>query len=338
MQPTNTPDNQSPAEPTPGDKPDATVVGDGAAKAVKPSSGSRNLLLRSISALAVLGMTYGCLRWDVVNGSGWAWALLLSLASLSCLREFFRFAIGCEIEPFTWLGYLCGPAWILAQEWELSGASAACMRISPGWLIFLFFCVGTMLLQLTRRSNDNAMNNISVTVFGLIYCAILPGLGTHLRHLQLQPYGWPMNGIEFVVTCIFISKVSDVGALLTGKRWGKTKLIPRLSPGKTREGALGGLVFSIALLQFMVWVAPWMALAELGRPLLVLLSVLLAAGGLAGDLIESAFKRNSHRKDAGTGVPGFGGVLDMMDSLMVATPVMYFFLIACGAEYVKSIP
>lgn len=305
---------------------------------VKKKRSTRNLFLRGLSALGSLAIIYGCLRWDVVNASGWAWAALVSLLSLLCLREFFRFAADCDIEPFRWPGYVCGPAWILAEEWGLSGGAAGRIpaNVSPAWIVFLFFMVAVMVAQLTRRSNENALTNVAATLLGLVYCAMLPGVNVHLRHLELGPNGWPMHGIEFAVTCIFVSKVSDVGALLTGSRWGRTKLIPRLSPGKTWEGALGGLLFSVVLLQFMTLTSPWMALAGLGRWKLLLLSFLLAAGGLAGDLIESAFKRNSRRKDAGTGVPGFGGVLDLTDSLMVATPVMYFFLIACGAKYVQS--
>lgn len=303
----------------------------------KRKRSTRNLIHRAASALLSLGVIYGSLRWDAVNHSGWGWAAVMALTALLCLREFFRLATDCEIEPFKWLGYICGPAWIFAEEWGLSGGSARYLDAGPGWIVFLFLVVGAMLLQLTRRSNDNALTNVCATVFGVVYCALLPGLNVHLRHLELAKGGWPMHGIEFVVVCIFVSKVSDVGALLTGSRWGKTKLIPRLSPGKTWEGAIGGLLFSVFLLQFMTLTAPWMALAGLGRPLLVLLSFLLAAGGLAGDLIESAFKRNSRRKDAGGGVPGFGGVLDLTDSLMIATPIMYFFLIACGAKYVQSL-
>lgn len=297
---------------------------------------TRNLLLRGVSALAALLLVYGCLRWDVVNGGGWAWALLIAGGSLLCLREFYRLAADCEIQPFSVFGYICGPLWILVQEWELSGESAAYLRVGPSWLMFVFICTGSMLLQLTRRTNDTALVNVAATIFGLVYCAMLPGLSVHFRHMQLAAGGWPMHGIEFAVVCIFISKVSDVGALLTGSRWGRRKLIPRLSPGKTWEGALGGLMFSILLLLFMAWTAPWMALAGLGVPSLILLAFLLAAGGLAGDLIESALKRNSRRKDAGTGVPGFGGILDLADSLMVASPVLYFFLVVNGAEYVQS--
>lgn len=312
-----------------------TPGSDGAGTGAKEKGGRRrrNLVLRAASALGALGLIYLCLRWDAVNGSGWAWAGLVALFSLLCLREFYRFALDCGVSPFSTLGYIVGPLWVLAMEWDLSHGPNG-LNISASWSVFVFAGAGAMLLQLTRKSNDEALGNVALTLFGIIYCCVLPGLSLHFRHMQLGADGWPMHGIEFAIVCIFVAKVSDVGALLTGSRWGKHKLIPRLSPGKTWEGAVGGLLFSVLLLQFMVYTAPWMALAQLGTIKLALLSFLLAAGGLAGDLVESAFKRNSRRKDAGAGVPGFGGMLDLTDSLMVASPVMYFFLVFFGAEYV----
>lgn len=301
----------------------------------KKKKSTRNLLLRGLSACAVLGLIYGCLRWDTANESGWAWAGFLALFSVFCMREFYRLAVDRGVRPFVAFGYVCGPLWILASEWGLSGQAANHVNFDPAWMAFLFAATGSLLLQLTRKSNEGSLDNVSITLLGIIYCAMLPGLSVHFRHMRLTPCGWPLDGVEFAIVVIFVSKVSDVGALLTGRRWGRHKLIPRLSPGKTWEGAVGGLLFSIGLLQFMAWTAPYMALASLGRGMLLLLSVLLAAGGLAGDLVESAFKRSSRRKDAGGGVPGFGGVLDLSDSLMVASPVMYFFLVICGAEYVR---
>ena len=302
---------------------------------VKRKRSTRNLILRGFSAIAAVALVYGSLRWDLANDSGWAWAALVALLSIFCLREFYRLAADCDIQPFSALGFVAGPLYVLATEWDLSGGSARHLAFNASWAVFFLAVTAAMLLQLTRRSNDNALINVAATLFGVIYCAMLPSLNVHFRHMRLGPEGWPMHGVEFVVVCIFISKVSDVGALLTGSRWGKHKLIPRLSPGKTWEGAAGGMIFSILLLQFMTLTAPWMALASLPRWQQALLSILLAAAGLAGDLVESAFKRNSRRKDAGTGVPGFGGMLDLTDSLMVAAPILYFFLVICGADYVK---
>lgn len=297
---------------------------------------SSNLVLRGASALAALGLLYYSMVWDITRGSAWGWTLLVSCFSLMAMREFYRLAEGGGARPFSLLGYGGGVAWLLATEWSLSGAAAGWLAADPGWLVILIVVVGTMLLQLTRRTNEQAIDNVAATLFGIVYCAILPGVLIHIHHLGLAPDGWPAHGVEFVIVCIFIAKVADVGALLIGSRWGKHKLIPRLSPGKTWEGAVGGLLFSVFLLQLMVWTEPRMALAQLGWGWALLLSVLLAAGSLAGDLIESAFKRSSNRKDAGAGVPGFGGVLDLTDSLMIAGPVLYFFLLACGAKYVGS--
>lgn len=302
---------------------------------IKRKRSTRNLILRGASALGAIGLLYFCLYWDTTRSSGWAWAGFVSALSLLCLREFYRLASDCGIFPFSLLGYVTGPLLVLAMEWDLSGG-AGLLGLQAAWAVGVFACAGAMLLQLTRKSNDNALNNVSITIFGIVYCCLLPGITVHLRHLGFGGSdSWPMHGIEFALVCVFVSKVSDVGALLTGSRWGKHKLIPRLSPGKTIEGALGGLLFSVFLLQLMALSAPNMALAGLGRGWLVVLSALLAAGGLAGDLIESAFKRNSHRKDAGAGVPGFGGVLDLTDSIMLAAPVMYFFLVFMGAGYVR---
>ncbi len=316
----------SPAPPQPGE-------GDPKKRALS------NLVLRGISAIAVIGILYLGLHWDVVHGYGWAWAGIIAVFSVLGLREFYRFATNCDMSPFIWLGYIAGPVFVFAQEWGLSGASKRYLTFDPAFGVMLLFTVGAMLLQLTRKTNANALIDVSVTIFGFIYCAVLPAMSQHLRHLAFPGVGaegWPMHGVEFTIVCIFVAKVADVGALLTGSRWGKRKLIPRLSPGKTWEGALGGLLFSVFLLQFMALTNPHMALHRVGYAWMALLSLLLAIGGLGGDLIESAFKRNSRRKDAGRGVPGFGGILDLTDSLMVAQPLMYFFLVLFGAEYVQS--
>lgn len=305
------------------------------AAAGRSGRSTRNLVLRGGSAIGVLALMYLCLWWDITRAGGWAWAALVAMGSILCLREFYRLAEGAGIGPYSFIGYVAAPAWILASEWDLSGGSVRTIDVPVALAVPVLAGMAAMLWQLTRKTNDNALVNVSLTFFGFVYCGLLPGTIIHLRHLRLAPGGWPSHGVEFVVVCIFVAKVSDVGALLIGRRWGKHKLIPRLSPGKTWEGALGGLLFSILLLQFMTWVEPRMALAQLGRGAQILLSVCLAVGGLGGDLIESAFKRDSRKKDAGAAVPGFGGVLDLLDSLMIATPVMYFFLLACGAEYVK---
>ena len=294
----------------------------------------RNLILRGFSALAVLAVLYYVLVWDLHHRGAWAWAILLSVFSFLFLREFYRLAVACGAEPFVWFGCFVGPLWMLALEWDYSGGSLAAgfPGTAAADAVMALGIIGSMLLQLTRKSNDRALSSVGMTILGLVYCAYLPSFLLRMRHMAFEPSGWPMQGVELVVVCVFVSKVADVGALMTGKRWGKHKLIPRLSPGKTWEGAIGGLVFSLLLLQLMAWSDPELCLNHLGTGMLLLLAFTLALAGLGGDLVESCFKRNSQMKDAGAGVPGFGGILDLSDSLFLAAPVMYYFLLASGAR------
>ncbi|MDR1613053.1 MAG: phosphatidate cytidylyltransferase [Planctomycetota bacterium] len=296
---------------------------------------TRNLALRAGSAITAILLVYLAARWDVAYESGWACAILTAAGAALCLREFYRLAVMCGFFPFSRFGRIVGPLWVLALEWDLGGgARAAGMPAAAATLAMAVLMTGSMLLQLTRKSNHLALSSVALTMFGFLYCCWLPGFVIHLRHLAFSPSGWPMDGVEFVLVCIFLTKVSDIGALLVGGRWGARKLIPRLSPGKTWEGALGGLAFSVLLMQFMAFTNPIMALARLGWARLALLSFLMSAVGLLGDLVESCFKRNSRMKDAGSGVPGFGGVLDLFDSVYLTLPVMYFFALIHGARYV----
>ena len=292
---------------------------------------TRNLVLRSLSALSILCLMYLALYRDILHGDlgGLGWAVLAALLSVPGLREFFRLVRSCGVKPFSAAGYVLGPLWLLASEWELSGGAAP---IGADTVFLIVAVIAFMLLQLTRKTNENAPLHVAASLLGMVYCVFLPGLTLRLHHLELSPGGWPAHGTEFVVVCVFVSKVADVGALLVGSRWGRHKMIPRLSPGKTWEGAAGGFVFSLLLLQFMILTEPRMALARLGTAGLLLLSFLLAAAGMTGDLVESAFKRGGGRKDAGRGVPGFGGMLDLIDSIILAAPAMYLFLLFYGAR------
>jgi phosphatidate cytidylyltransferase len=137
-----------------------------------------------------------------------------------------------------------------------------------------------------------------------------------------------------LVSLIAIVKMSDTGQYAVGRLIGRHKLAPVVSPGKTWEGAIGGLVFAIATAWLIfAWSAPRMTNSPGGLPPLgesvaggvriTLFAVLLAAAGLLGDLAESMLKRDAEVKDSSTWLPGFGGVLDLMDSLLGAAPVAY---------------
>lgn len=118
--------------------------------------------------------------------------------------------------------------------------------------------------------------------------------------------------------------LSDVGAFVVGKSWGGTRLAPALSPGKTRMGVLGNLAGAVAGTSLAAW------LGIVGGHWMVTLPVAVAVGAVWGDLLESLLKREARVKDAGTWLPGFGGLLDRIDSLLVVTLLVYVLLAGFG--------
>jgi phosphatidate cytidylyltransferase len=114
---------------------------------------------------------------------------------------------------------------------------------------------------------------------------------------------------------------SDTGAYFAGKAFGKHKLIPKVSPGKTWEGLIGGLLAAV----LFAAVASLTFFSELPLQYSIPLAVVLAGVGVLGDLAESAMKRGSNTKDAASILPGHGGLLDRLDSLLLNAPILYYF-------------
>jgi phosphatidate cytidylyltransferase len=170
---------------------------------------------------------------------------------------------------------------------------------------------------------DGAMANAGGTLLAIVYLGVLPGF---YLPICLTHSAWMMLAIVCVVKC------ADIGAFATGKAIGKHKLIPWLSPGKTVEGFLGGLALSGIMGALLAWTfhawagGRWAAVAPewaLGGGLVA--GIILGAVGQLGDLLESLLKRDAGVKDSGV-VPGFGGVLDILDSPLLAAPVAYWML------------
>jgi phosphatidate cytidylyltransferase len=134
-------------------------------------------------------------------------------------------------------------------------------------------------------------------------------------------------GMLALISLIATVKMSDTGQYFAGRLFGRHKLAPRVSPGKTWEGLVGGFAFAIATAWFVfAWVGPRIAGSAAPKPsfaVILLFAVSVAVAGLLGDLAESMLKRDAGVKDSSTWMPGFGGVLDLLDSLLGAAPVAY---------------
>ena len=170
------------------------------------------------------------------------------------------------------------------------------------------------LMPVVRANTTRAIRDFGVAAVGLIILSVMLAHGVALAAEQGE------TGVLLVAAVCLGCAGSDVGAFIVGKRFGRVALAPSLSPSKTREGLIGNVLGAGVGIAVM---AP--ALASIGNPLLLLgLMVIVGFGSVWGDLLESAAKREFGVKDAGTWLPGFGGILDRVDSLLLALPLAYW--------------
>jgi phosphatidate cytidylyltransferase len=186
----------------------------------------------------------------------------------------------------------------LTKRWEL--------------LFIVLVLISLFLMQLRRRENTNAVVDIAVTIFGILYISWFFSFIIKLRLLA--------NGAGLVGALVFMTKSGDIGAFLVGSKWGKHPLIARISPKKTIEGALGGLIFSVGA---AIASMPLLNFSFLNT---VLVGSFIGIFAQVGDLCESLIKRDCAVKDASGIFPGLGGVLDVIDSLLFTAPVFYFYI------------
>lgn len=229
-----------------------------------------------------------------------------------------------------WCFFLAVEAFILVGLWEFfSLAEQKGLLVHRGFgLVFgallpfsayfslqptnlLMVIVALFIFLFNRKSPDKTITSVSVSVFGIIYVA---WFFSYLIKIKLLP-----NGADWVAYTILIVKSGDMAAYFVGKKFGKTKLLEHVSPKKSIEGALGQMVATIALSVgsvFYLHVPP---------SHLFILGAVVGALALLGDLAESLIKRDAGVKDSGN-IPGLGGMLDVMDSLLFTIPVVYFYL------------
>lgn len=194
--------------------------------------------------------------------------------------------------------------------------------LAAGGALFVALA-GTVLFS--RSPDQRPLASVAITTFGVLYAGATLAYAYALRHHRFVVE--PAAGAALVFFPIVLTWVSDTGAYAAGKSLGRRKLMPAVSPGKTVEGTIGGIVASMAgawayntlLLQPVAQLAltPWTALV---------FGAVISAVGQVGDLVESLFKREAGVKDSSTLLSAHGGVLDRLDSLYFAIPVGYLVL------------
>jgi phosphatidate cytidylyltransferase len=176
-----------------------------------------------------------------------------------------------------------------------------------------------------RGVHGKPLAAVAVTVIGVLYTGASIGFGYSLRHHSLV--GTRMAGTALVLLPLLLTWASDTGAYFVGRAVGRRKLIPSVSPGKTVEGALGGLVLTVLI----CWAYTRGVLeprAQVSMPLwaIVLFGAAISVAAQFGDLFESLLKREAGVKDSSGFIPGHGGFLDRFDSLFFVLPVAYLLL------------
>jgi phosphatidate cytidylyltransferase len=199
-----------------------------------------------------------------------------------------------------------------------------------GWLALglaaalLVAIVGALI---DYRSPGRAVVQLALAGFAILYAGGLIGFIVQLRLLSARSSPDGRLGMLALIALIATVKMSDTGQYTFGRLFGKHKLSPIVSPGKTWEGAVGGLLVAV-MTSWFVFTAVARSLLGPGAlpvrvPMIVLFGVGVATAGIIGDLAESLLKRDAGVKDSSNWMPGFGGVLDLLDSLLVAAPVAY---------------
>ncbi len=183
--------------------------------------------------------------------------------------------------------------------------------------MFAFYLIALEVM----RPNQNSMYSVIFTLFGYLY---IPWLFGYVITLRYTPDG--VLGLWYLLLPMLAIIASDVGAYVVGKLFGRRKLAPQLSPNKTLEGAFGGLGLAIFIVTATAYGLEYWRGIHVDLYDAILFSVLVASAAQLGDLFESLIKRWAGVKDAGGLLPGHGGVLDRIDSMLFAVPVTYYFV------------
>jgi len=275
-----------------------------------PSVGKdrRTFIKRAVSAAIAIPVV------AAVVWFGAPWTTILAVAwSIGAVLEFYtlvKYSKG--LSPLVFPGIVLVLLFVISPHLENVFTSA---NISFTSLLLTAAVMLPLAFLLGRRGKENAFANWAWTVAGVLYIGWLMSYLVALRAFD--------NGAAWVYLALLCTFASDICAYLVGRTFGRHKMAPYISPGKTWEGAVGGvagaiIVSVVVILLFGLPVTWWGA---------IILGALISVIGQVGDLVKSLFKRNVEVKDSGNFLPGHGGFLDRMDSIAFAGVTVYYFAV-----------
>ena len=263
----------------------------------------------------------------------WTYALVISAFVAAALFEFFTMVRHRGILVHRPLSVGLGLVFTGLVAWRsmVEPGLVPTPVVGPGataisWMWDIFWPATIVIIfirQFTRENTFEALGGLATTLFGLAYIAALFSYFLYIRTSD------PRQGAWLIFYLILVTKMGDVGAYAIGNLIGRHTLIPRISPKKTVEGFVGAVIVSAAV---GLLARPMLGAQHIfGQPVSasgsLLLGVILGVIGQLGDLAESLLKRDCQVKDTGSLLPGLGGVLDVIDSLLFTAPILYGILI-----------
>lgn len=245
--------------------------------------------------------------------------ILLAVCALTTW-EFFSMLDAGSMPNFRMFGVGVGLA-LMAVTWALLQKTQGAYD-GGEWLVLLAAVALMFIRQFPQKNNPRPIETMSATLFGIMYVPFLFNFFTKLLYTPEAP-----DGRLILVYMIIVVKCTDIGAYFVGCAIGKHKIFPRISPAKSWEGCIGGLVTGAAAsLIFLYIVKGQVGGLEVSMAHGLALGLLLGVAGIVGDLAESMVKRAVGVKDSGSYIQGMGGVMDVLDSLLFAAPVLYVYV------------
>lgn len=262
-----------------------------------------NFLKRTLTAAAFVAVLLGCTYYHQFS-----FIILFFIITILGVWEFYLLSEKGSNKPHKVLGTFAASIFFATNAAVSLGYDQhlLLLNIPAIFLIFIF--------ELYTKASD-PFRNIAFTILGIIYVAVPFSLLNYLVTFT-GAYSY-----ELMFGFFFILWSNDSGAYLTGSAFGKHKLFPRVSPGKSWEGSIGGAIISYIIVMI---ISGWYSSISL-TDWIVIATILIIIGTL-GDLVESLLKRSINVKDSGSLLPGHGGILDRFDSLLMATPFVFTYL------------
>jgi phosphatidate cytidylyltransferase len=255
----------------------------------------------------------------IVYFGDWALAILLSVLAALAAWELFRIARETGAFPLEPAGIALAALLPIAVHAQRLGFYNLSLTAVVGMVLVIF--ASTIWL---RGPAGKPLASVAITAFGVTYA----GLFSYIYALRYHNYAiGAAAGTALVLLPVLLTWTTDIGAFVFGRAFGRKKLIPSISPGKTVEGAVGGLGLAIVvcLLYVRFILMPY---AQLGLTIqgAVLVAIVISIAAQTGDLAESLLKREAGVKDSSRIIPGHGGILDRFDSLLFVMPVAFLLL------------